>query len=451
LLLERSSFPKFKIFLCQIINPLKDDKCQWIDGGAVVLLRTQKLALSGAPSYVFHDKGQEKDILRKYGSKRSLEIIDRKSFTLLPSFFDLHFHWVQDEVRLMPKKSLLDWLSKHTWPYEAKFKSKYFSLRKAKGFSKELLKVGTLGGACYGSLHGHSVDHGIQFFEGDFILGNVLMTMNSPDYLTQSKENALNLIREKAKTFKSKYALTPRFAPTTHPDVMKKGASFANRHGCFIQTHLSETKQEIEYVLSVYGQMDGFNKVKSYTEIYQKCGILGPKTIMGHGIYLSEKELKILSKTKAAIAHCPTSNAPVKDKGLGSGLFDFEKAEKAKIKWALGSDIGGGPFLSMFDVINSFVKQNRKKKVWGATFVKGLNRSTLVPANILGIGENTGNIEAGKWANFIFVPSPPKKKGEDVDSFLKRLCSPKGLSRNDYKDLVVETFLKGHSRYSHLN
>ncbi|MEE2743080.1 MAG: guanine deaminase, partial [Bdellovibrionota bacterium] len=116
------------------------------------------MTLNGAPSYVFHDKGQEKDILRKYGSKRSLEIIDRKSFTLLPSFFDLHFHWVQDEVRLMPKKSLLEWLSKHTWPYEAKFKSKYFSLRKAKGFSKELLRVGTLGGACYGSLHGHSVD-----------------------------------------------------------------------------------------------------------------------------------------------------------------------------------------------------------------------------------------------------------------------------------------------------
>ena len=53
--------------------------------------------------------------------------------------------------------------------------------------------------------------------------------------------------------------------------------------------------------------------------------------------------------------------------------------------------------------------------------------------------------------NAIFNLVRLKKKGEDVDSFLKRLCSPKGLSRNDYKDLVVETFLKGHSRYSHLN
>ena len=145
---------------------------------------------------------------------------------------------------------------------------------------------------------------------------------------------------------------------------MKEGAQFALKHGCFIQTHLSETKQErLSMFLSLYRQIEGFNKVKSYSEIYNKCDLLGPRTIMGHGIYLSDEELKMLSKSKAAIAHCPTSNAPVRDRGLGSGLFDFEKAEKAKINWALGSDIGGGPFLSMFDVINSFVSKIKRKSL----------------------------------------------------------------------------------------
>ena len=445
--MERS-FPKYKIFLCQIVNPLADDKCEWIDEGAMVLMKTSKHTT--VPSYVFHDKGQEKDILRKYGSKRSLEIIDRKPYVLMPSFFDLHFHWVQDEVRLMPKKSLLEWLSKHTWPYEAKFKSKKFSRQKATSFSQDLLSVGTLGGACYGSIHGHSVDHGMELFKGDFVLGNVLMTMNSPEYLSQTKKNALTIIEEKSKAFKKNYALTPRFAPTTHPEVMIKGAKFAKKHGCFIQTHLSETKQEIEYVLSLYKNIEGFQDVKSYTEIYKNCGLLGPRTIMGHGIYLGEEELKFLSKTRSNIAHCPTSNAPVKDLGLGSGLFDFENIEKAGINWSLGSDIGGGPFLSMFDVMNSFVKQNKKRKNDRATFTKALYRSTYASAKILGLEKKSGNLGLGKSANFIFVNAPPKKKGEILESFLKRLISPRGISRNEYKDLVVETFFKGHCHYGHL-
>ena len=116
--------------------------------------------------------------------------------------------------------------------------------------------------------------------------------------------------------------------------------------------------------------MDGFKKVKSYTEIYQKCGILGPKTIMGHGIYLSEKELKILSKTKAAIAHCPTSNAPVKDKGLGSGLLILKRPKRQRLTEPLVLISGGALFFQCLMSLDSFVKQNRKKKVWGQPSLK---------------------------------------------------------------------------------
>ena len=91
---------------------------------------------------------------------------------------------------------------------------------------------------------------------------------------------------------------------------------------------------------------------------------------MGHGIYLSDEELKILSKSKTAIAHCPTSNAPVRDRGLVRGFLTLKKPKKPKLNGLCGSDIGGGPFLSMFDVINSFVKQNKRKKFGGAPSLK---------------------------------------------------------------------------------
>ena len=137
------------------------------------------------------------------------------------------------------------------------------------------------------------------------------------------------------------------------------------------------------------------------------------------------------------------------DQLLVEGGF-FENIEKAGINWSLGSDIGGGPFLSMFDVMNSFVKQNKKRKNDRATFTKALYRSTYASAKILGLEKKSGNLDPGKSANFIFVSAPPKKRGEILESFLKRLICPRGISRNEYKDLVVETFLEGHRHYGHL-
>ena len=83
--------------------------------------------------------------------------------------------------------------------------------------------------------------------------------------------------------------------------------------------------------------------------------------------------------------------------------------------------------------------------------MKASTARPLKTAEILGISDKMGILKRESVANFIFVSSPPKKKGENIESFLKRLCSPRGVSRSDFKDLVVETFLKGHSRFSHIN
>jgi guanine deaminase len=214
---------------------------------------------------------------------------------------------------------------------------------------------------------------------------------------------------------------------------------------------LSETKGEIEYVLSLYKQVPGFEDVKTYTEIYDRCGFLTPKTIMGHGIYLSDGECRLLKKRKTAIAHCPTSNAPVKQNGLGSGLFNFKKIESFKIPWALGSDIGGGPYLSMFDVIESFVAQNHKKKIKEATYTKAFYRSTIAGAKILGLEKQVGTISKDKEANFIIVPMSKKTKNTDkvgAEEVLKDLVYPLRNKREKYQELVLETYHLGQQVFT---
>lgn len=389
--------------------------------------------------------GPREKYLRQRHKEQVLKTLDLSGLLLMPGFFDMHFHWVQDDVRLMPKDSLLTWLQKYTWPYEMKFKSKRFSKRQAQKFAAELARMGTLGGGCYGSIHPHTVNHALEEFKGDFVVGNVLMTMNSPKGLRQTKKGALMAVKTLSERYKERYALTPRFAPTTHPDVMNQGVEIAKKHKCFMQSHLCETPEEIEYVLGLYRKFPGFEDVKSYTEIYERCGLLSPRTIMGHGIYLEEQEWRQLKKSGTAIAHCPTSNASVKRQGLGSGLFDFSKAEKYGVPWALGSDIGGGPFLSMFDVMNSFVEHNRNNQK--ATYTKALFRASLAGAKILGLEKETGSLEEGKWANFIAVPSPQLKVAESAESVLKALLRPCLKNRKATQDLVVQTYYKGECLY----
>ena len=215
-----------------------------------------------------------------------------------------------------------------------------------------------------------------------------------------------------------------------------------------MQSHLCETQNEIDFVLSLYKNKKGFHNVKSYTEIYKKVGMLGKRSIMGHGIHLTDNEIKILARTDTAIAHCPTSNAPIRQKGLGSGLFDFRKIEKNKIRWALGSDIGGGPVLSMFDVMRSFVDQNTKENIKGATYKKALFRATLAGAQLLELDKKCGNFIAGKEANFLILPSHKEVEDSDIEKVLEWYISRGRKSRISYDNLVKKVFYKGQLIFS---
>jgi guanine deaminase len=421
-----------------ILNPLSDKKCDFFRDGLLVVKGGK-----------IKDLLDYKKALKVYSSTMtSTNTTHFEKAIMMPAFFDMHFHWVQDDVREMPKDSLLQWLEKYTFPTEMKFANKDYAKTKAKNFFAKLSKVGTIGGACYSSIHENALDSAMEEVQGEFVIGNVLMNMNSPEELTQSEEKSLKLTEKLIEKYQQKFCFTPRFAITTTSNVMKKGSKMADKAKCFKQTHLSETMAEIDFVLSLYRNIKGMEKVKNYTEIYQRTGMLGKRSLMGHGIHLSNVELKILSKTNTTIVHCPTSNAPIKEKGLGSGLFDFRKVEGKNVRWVLGSDIGGGPFLSMFDVMRSFVDQNKRKKIPGATYVKALYRSTLAGADVMGLSKRAGNLAKKKDANFIVVPLSSVTGIVDSESALSKIINKHKKSRSSYDELLSHTFFKAKAIYS---
>ena len=433
--------PKLHFYAGTLLNPRGDRDCQVFPRGMIVVQSLDK-------GSIIRDLGAYAEMKRRYSKAiQPKNMIDFGDAVILPGFFDMHFHWVQDEVRTLPKDSLLNWLEKYTFPAEMKFSSTRYSRNRARIFFKRLSRVGTIGGAIFSSIHENALHAAMKEVKGDFVIGNVQMNMNSPEALTQTEKESVGGVKRLFRKYGNRYAFTPRFAITTSPRVMSAGGGLADRLKAFKQSHLSETQSEIQFTLSMYKNIPGFERVKTYTGIYHRAKMLGPRSLMAHGIHLSPSELELLRKTRTALIHCPTSNAPIGERGLGSGLFDFKKVNRKKIRWALGSDIGGGPFLSMFDVMRSFVEQNQRVGRIGATRVSALYRATLAGAEILGISGRAGNLDPGKEASFIIVPLSGASEELSAERLLARMIDLHSSRREKYDDCVSHVFLRGRRIY----
>lgn len=386
-----------------VLNPQSSTKCDFYTDGCVVVKNKR-----------IFDVGNFAQIAKKFKGEK---IINTNS-VIIPVFTDIHLHWVQNRVKGSFGGTLLPWLKNHIWPEEAKFADKKYTDLMVGKFYRELLANGTKNAVIYSSIHKYATEKAISEGKkfGNFMIGNVLMDQNSPKHLEMETNEEIKLVKFLAKKYREKYVITPRFAPTCSMRLMKNVAKIAQKYGCFIQTHLSESKSEIAWVKALFPDQ------KSYTNVYYEAGLLGGKTILGHCVHLSEKELKILKKTKINIAHCPTSNIALK-----SGRMPVEKILKYKIPFALATDIGAGPKLSMLDVMKAYLKIHKSKLV---TPVDALYRATLAGAEIMGIDHLHGNLNRGKKAEFLMIgKNLIELSGErlSVDGVIRRLVAANSL------------------------
>ena len=419
------------------LNPLSDERCDYFQDGLLI-------ASKASGTWKVVELGDAQSLIAKHGLESSQ--IERESGLLMPPFFDMHFHWVQDEVREMPKASLLEWLEKYTFPKEAEYADAAFAEQKAAFFWKRILATGTIGGLCYSSIHQTALEAAMRHAPEHFKVGNVLMTMNSPEALTQSNREAMEMNSWASRTFGQRHVASPRFAPTTGPDVIAAASFGADGIDGFAQTHMCETQQEIDWVLSIYRELSGFEDIDSYIQVYERTGFLGPKTVLGHCIHLTDVEWQLMAQTDTVVASCPTSNGPLEERGLGSGLFDFQRADQEGVRWALASDIGGGPYLSMLDVMASFVRQNKAVGNDTATFARALYRSSQMGASILGLGESKGSFTSEKDVDFISVEATAGQlNAETADAVLASIITPYESEREAYDSLVRKTVIGGES------
>ena len=359
------------------------------------------------------------------------EIIDYKDCLILAGFIDAHLHYPQTAVINSWGKRLIDWLNYYTFPEEKKFSNLEYAKKVSSTYFDLALSNGVTTSVSYGTVHPESVD---AFFSEAkkrglrALAGKTCMDRNAPDFLCDTPQKAYDdsraLIEKWHGTDRLEYVITPRFSPTSSKDQLHMlGGLWSEYPTCLMQTHISEQPEEIEWVKKL------FPKSKDYLDTYDAAGLLGERSVFGHGIYLNEREKDLIKEVGASIIHCPTSNT-----FIGSGLFDLFALSKADHKIGLATDIGGGSSFSMLKVMASTyeVGQLLGNAIHPAEL---LWLSTVGSAKALHLNSKIGNLTKGMEADISVL-----------DLHSTDAISQRALQASNIWELIFPTIMMGDDR-----
>lgn len=344
------------------------------------------------------------------GSAEPIDELDGDGLLLVPGLVDVHVHLPQYRVRGQFQDTLLPWLRESIWPEEARFAEESYRRAVSREFRDGLIAAGTTAAVVYGSPHEESAYSVLEDLAPLAVRGgDVLMDRNSPGDLVRTTEQALASARGHAARWGGRYALTPRFVPTCTSELLAGLGAIAADCEVFVQSHVAENLDEVAWVADLHPE------ARSYLDVYDAQGLLGPRTILGHGIHLDDADLALLSSTGTWIAHCPTSNV-----ALGSGRMPYGKMVARGVSIALASDVGAGPDLSMLDVMRCFLDVQRDEP--GVTPLLALRLATLSGARAMGEGSQRGALEVGRIADVVGLRLPGgPRRGESPDDALSRV------------------------------
>jgi guanine deaminase len=338
------------------------------------------------------------------------DVVDLRPWLILPGMVDLHLHLPQlPNAGLGAGLDLLTWLERYIFPLERDF-DRSAAERLAPAAFRAMAAAGTTTALMYGAVFEPSLDaafeaaeaHGIRAVIGKVMMDRLRYDPSLPEasVLETSLRQSADLIdrwhgRDNGRL---RYAVTPRFAVSCSADMLRQSAALARETGAYWQTHLAEDRGEIVEVHRL------FPDALDYTDVYDRAGGLGERTVLAHAIHLSDREIARLADTSTRIAHCPSSNL-----FLTSGAMPLGRYLDAGLVIGLGSDVSAGPDLSLFAVMRAGAyTQSGLRTMLNDPHaplapMAWLRLGSLEGARALGLGDAIGSVEVGKEADLVAV------------------------------------------------
>nr|WP_310617761.1 guanine deaminase [Pantoea cypripedii] len=326
-------------------------------------------------------------------------LIDLRGKLIVPGFIDTHIHYPQTEMIGAFGEQLLEWLNQYTFPVESQYHCPDHAAQMSAFFLHQLLANGTTTALVFGTVHPQSVDAlfgAAEQLNMRLIAGKVMMDRNAPAYLTETPQASYLQTRELIQRWHNRgrlsYALTPRFAPTSSPQLLEKVSQLrAEFPDTWLHTHLSENPQEIAWVKELFPEHDG------YLDVYHQHQLTGKRSVFAHCLHLEDHEWQCLHDTDSSIAFCPTSNL-----FLGSGLFNIKRCWQQGVRMGIGTDVGAGTTFNLLQTLGEAYKVGQLQR-YKLSACEAFYHATLGGAHALDLDHAIGNFNPGKEADFVVL------------------------------------------------
>ena len=341
--------------------------------------------------------------------KKSDKIIDAKGMIILPGFVNAHVHlgesifedFFKGDYSLEHYLKVTDELTKKTGLIEKGRKIiAYYSLL-------NLIKKGTTT-ICGGRTTDLSEHWGIRNVSGYILMNSFKLKKFSAEIDKKFKE-------EYKKIKKTKLSYPAIFIHSLNKIDFTSIKNTKNILAVYPETrlilHIMETKKQEQEIVNKFGK-------SSIDFLYQK-GLLTNKTILIHGNWISDADIKLIKKCKSSIVHCLSSNLKVADK-----ILNLKKIIKKEIKSCIATDglITSETFSVLDEAKKCFGHHNRNQNKGNSiiSFQKMLDMITIDAAKVLGLENIIGSIEKGKKADIIFI-----KKENAYENLIKKIINGK--------------------------
>jgi 5-methylthioadenosine/S-adenosylhomocysteine deaminase len=321
--------------------------------------------------------------------------IDLPDHVLIPGLVNLHTHAAMNLLRgIADDLPLMRWLQEAIWPAERTHVGPGFVHDGTLLAAVEMLRGGiTTCNDMY--FHPAAAAAAFDMVGLRAVLGAVLLDFPTPyasdvdDYLCKGLA-ARDQWRGHPRIG---FAVAPHAPYTVSDEGLRRALALADELDLPIHIHIHETAREVTDSVAAYG-------LRPLARL-ARLGLLGANVIGVHAVHLDQADLELLGRHACSIAHCPTSNMK-----LASGIAPVPRLLDAGIRVGLGTD--GAASNNRLDMFQEMRHAALLAKVGSldATAVPAhvaLRMATLSGAEALDLGDLTGSITVGKYADLCAV------------------------------------------------
>lgn len=261
--------------------------------------------------------------------------------TLLPGLINTHGHAAMTLFRgLADDAPLAAWLTQHIWPAEARLTPGAVRLGTLLACA-EMLASGT---TCFldAYLFAEAGVEAVTEAGLRAVICQGVFEIENPRFKTvdQALQAASDLADKLAGHDRLRTAIFPHAVYTCSTGTLTRCADLARSRGLLLSTHAVETARENDDCQKANGA-----RVIPYLH---GLGLLGPRTLLAHGVALDSADVALLARTGTTVAHCPKSNMK-----LGSGIAPIHALRAAGVTVGLGTDgAASNNALNLFSEMN---------------------------------------------------------------------------------------------------